>query len=199
MSDEAAAVETGVGTEAGGETPAPKYLTLKDLQAALTAWSDPFAKKVNGELAAFRKKIEGQASGGTPAQTESAPKGSEPKALTAADFGMLRELGRLEGSLPKDVQADLQGDEEFQAMTPNEQVRLLRQLAKRTASGETPGDRGADPKPKSSPRATPAAGTTPPSRPKTLAEYAELAKSDPKRKAALDADDSFDPTELPRR
>lgn len=40
---------------------------------------------------------------------------------------------------------------------------------------------------------------TSPAHPRTLAEYAALAKSDPARKAALDADPTFHPDELPRR
>lgn len=183
---------TGVTT---GETPAAAK-TETVTKADFEAWTNSFASKINGELAAHRKRLEGakvEGKGETP-----------PAAATIDDVKASREVGKLEALLGDEVIAAL--GEDYQNATPREQARLLRVAASiaektRAPAAETAGQSSRGETPVATPNARGIAPTprSPVQRPRTQLELSELRKKDPTALKELLHDPTFDPSKLPFR
>lgn len=174
-------------------------LTRADLEALIDARvesrTEGYRRKVNGELAGFRKRLGGGAEGddGAPQPSPSSAPSVDPKALLSlgARLSVLDEAKRgtlLErfGGTPDVLAGILDVLETSTSPAPGPDSST-------TATGTgrpqpQPTTRGAPP--------APAGGGLP--TPRTVKEYVEQAK-DPKRRAALKAMADFDPTTLPPR
>jgi hypothetical protein len=172
-------------------------LTRADLEALIDqrveSRTEGYRRKVNGELASFRKKLGGGAEGddGAPQPSPSSVPSVDPKALLSlgARLSALDEAKRgtlLErfGSTPDVLSGilDVLETSAPPASTPDP-------IATGTGRPQPqPTTRGAPP--------APAGGGLP--TPRTVKEYLEQSK-DPKRRAALKAMPDFDPTTLPPR
>lgn len=180
-----------------GETPDIAKLVESAVNAALA----PLTKKYNGEFAALRKLVKG---GGGEGEGSPAPAVAQP-ALTVEDLDAAMSVGELRATLPKNLREKLQTMTE--GMGHRERLKLYQAAAEIHAEAASSGrvetteekSRGETPaQPRSSRAAVSAVRESAP-RPQSLTEYVNLAKTDPKRKAALDADPDFDPSDLPRR
>lgn len=156
--------------------------------------------KVRGKL---KTGASGEPAGAPAAQGQGAPGARAPGAAQTPqatgpapdDVGAMLQLVRLASDLGPAAERHLEKERQAGATVPE----LLR-LAE--AMKVTRGAAVAQP---SAPIAVPAgtaatsAARSSPSHPRTLNEYAELARKDPELKRALDADPTFDPSTLPRR
>lgn len=204
----AAPSEPATGGDGTPATPLTAEAVSELFKKQLDAWATPFAAKHNAEMAAFRRKI-GAGTAAEPTGTGETPKpAAEPKALTLEDLKASREIGKLEAGLPPEALAALVEDG-YEDASPQEQARLLRiatKLHKAQSAAQAASPRDADPSRGVTPASTQTSARAAasavrdagPTHPRSLSEYAALALKDPKRKAALDADDSFDPSQLPR-
>lgn len=191
----------GATTDAGGATEEPKYLSRTDLDV----WSSNFARKINGEMAALRRSIEGRKSE-PKTETQGAGADAAPAPVTLDDLRAYRELGRLEASLGEEMIAAL--GEEYAEATPKEQAKILRLLSAaakardaQTAGGDSRSDetseaRGETPrKPRQTTRAAPAPKRDSVPRPTTRREYLAMKPDD--RAALRKSDPDFDSSVLP--
>jgi hypothetical protein len=173
-------------------------LTRADIEALIDARvesrTEGYRRKVNGELASFRKKLGGGAEGddGSPQPSSSSAPSVDPKALLS--------LGARLSALDEAKRGTLL--EEFGAM-PDVLERVLKVLETSASPASAPDNSTATgtgrPQPQPTTRGAPpapAGGGLP--TPRTVKEYVEQAK-DPKRRAALKAMPDFDPTTLPPR
>ena len=161
-------------------------LTADLVKSMFDAGFAKYRKQINGEMARFRK---------TP-QADQAPSDSAPPApLTREQVAEMvadaQRLGTLEASVPQTLR-DAHA-ERMTGMDPGARTAFLEGLAAGHSAaprnaGETPAQPSAR-APNSAPR------TTVPY-PTSQTEYFELSITDPKRRAALDADANFDVSEL---
>lgn len=192
VTDQAATPPAGAPAPAADAT---LTLTRADLEslidARVEARTEAYRKKVNGELAGFRKRFLGGdgADEGAP-QPSSAPS-VDPKALLGLGARLARVSEEQRASLLErfgatpDVLAGVLDVLETSAPAPAP-------ASTTTGTGRPqpqPTTRGAPPAP---------AGSGLPM-PRTQAEFLAQAKADPKRRAELLALDGFDPTTLPAR
>lgn len=186
MSDESQEAE-GETPKADGTEAVPAYMTKADFEA----WAESFAKKINAEQARLRKKL------AAPTDEAPAPAAAPASVATMADVSAAFEIGKLEASLPAELVESLAS--ELEGMSYPERARAYKIAALAARTGATPTHRpetGANTGPG---RAATSARRESVPRPRTLVEYSALAAKDPKRKALLDADDTFDPSTLPYR
>lgn len=182
---------------ADSEAAAPEFITRKDFEA----WT----KKVNGELASFRKSKDPAPTGShaKPAEPDGHSNGTAQRdADIKTELKLFREIGKLEAQLGDDLVAELEGDEDYQALSSAQQLTVLRAALRgrgatptTEARGETPAKTGAR-RPQSS-RAEPPATRDSVPRPRSQKEYLDLKKSDPKAAGELMKRDDFDPGQLP--
>ena len=158
-------------------------------------------KKYNAELADHRKKVEELQKAIKPSAAGEMPEPKdEPKGLTLADLEAAQEIGEMAALLPKEQRAKFR--ERFKGRPISEQRDALEwALDMRAESGEMPQSKGRDAREtiKTS-RGAPSATRDTPALPQNWNEYERLSKTDPKRKAELDALDAdvFDPSQLKR-
>jgi hypothetical protein len=173
-------------------------LTRADLEALIDARvesrTEGYRRKVNGELASFRKKLGGGAEGddGAPQPSPSSAPSVDPKALLS--------LGARLSALDEAKRGTLL--ERFGG-TPDVLAGILDVLETSTSPAPAPDNFTATgtgrPQPQPTTRGAPpapAGGGLP--TPRTVKEYVEQSK-DPRRRAALKAMPDFDPTTLPPR
>lgn len=183
---------------AGASAPAADAtltLTRADLEALIDARvesrTEGYRRKVNGELASFRKRfLGGDGDEGAPQPLASAPS-VDPKAL----LGLGARLARVS----EEQRASLL--ERFGG-TPDVLAGVLDVLETSTAAPApasiTTGTGRPQPQPTTRGAPPAPAGSGLPM-PRTQAEFLAQAKADPKRRAELLALDGFDPTTLPAR
>lgn len=189
---------TDQGTPAAGATPAADAtlsLTRSDLEALIDARvearTEGYRRKVNGELAGFRKRF----LGGEGDEPGTQPGASAPAVDSKALLGLGARLARV----GEEQRASLL--ERFGA-TPDVLAGVLDVLeTSAPAPAPAPTTTGTGrPQPQPTTRGAPPApaGSGLPM-PRTMAEYVAQAKADPKRRAELLALPDFDPTSLPPR
>ena len=173
-------------------------LTRADLEALIDqrveSRTEGYRRKVNGELAGFRKKLGGGAEEG-----DGAPQPS-PSSAPSVDPKALLSLGARLSALDEGKRSTLL--ERF-GSTPDVLAGILDVLETSTSPAPAPDNSTATgtgrPQPQPTTRGAPpapAGGGLP--TPRTVKEYLEQSK-DPKRRAALKAMSDFDPTTLPPR
>jgi len=177
------------------------------LNAKIEAVQSESAKRFH-DLDKSVGKIRGMVKGGPEAtSTEDGQASEPPKANTKgngeADTRALFQLGELLNELPKEVRSRLK-DRLNDGASIREILSVAELYTETKGGGEKP---AADTVNKDSVGDKPAVtglGATPAktgatAHPATQLEYVNIAASDPKRFAALTADDSFDPTQLPAK
>jgi len=167
-------------------------LTRSDLEALIDARvesrTEGYRRKVNGELASFRKRFLGE----TGAEGEAAPQAApapvpDPKGLLA--------LGARLSALGEAQRSSLL--ERFGA-TPDVLAGILDVLETSAPPSSATGTGRPQPQPTTRGAPPAPAGSGLPM-PRTQAEFVSQAKADPKRRAELLALAGFDPTTLPAR
>ena len=171
------------GNPAEGQVPEKSETDklIEALTAKVDAHFASYTSKINGELAALRRK----------GKEETQP-GQAPATVSIEDLRASREIGRLESAIGDDAIRAL--GEEYESMPPAHQLTLLRAVATLTKKREsgampvstTPNARAAVPAPREAV-----------SRPRTQFEFARLRKDNPSAYRELVADPSFDPGALP--
>lgn len=134
-------------------------------------------------------------------QGQGVGKQADPKAAAAEktartpqdDVNAAIELGELRAALPGEVRQAVLA--EMADLPVTDQVKLLK-IAALIGQPKQPGS--TTDTLTTTARAAPSAPRSDVVRPRTLNEYMELSTKDPKRKAKLDADKTFDPSTLPR-
>ena len=201
MADQAAPASTQANGAAAEPAP-PAEGTAAELATFVKSF-ESWKASINNQLARIRKgsapDADGKGPDGKAREGEVREDKTTTPALTRDDVKAALEVGKLQASLSAEALAEI--EPEIEGLPFVEQARILRIAAKAAAKSEARPERASDHRPERAEtrRATAAASRETVSRPETLADYVELAAKDPKRKAALDADPTFDPSELPRR
>tara|TARA_Y100000310_G_scaffold340834_1_gene437956 strand:+ start:4145 stop:4747 length:603 start_codon:yes stop_codon:yes gene_type:complete len=185
-----AVAEPTVDAGNGHSTPSPDVVEAVT-QAVMQAVDGRF-KKYNSELAGFRRKLKGPEAEPAPADAAGGQRDAAAATFTQEDVQAMISAERLRAQVPETVRDKYA--EQLNALPPQQQSLMMAMLADMAAQ---PG-RGATLE-KTSARATVAAQRETAPRPSSQVEYFRLRKDDPKRAAALDADPSFDPGDLPYR
>lgn len=187
--------------EANANTDKPKTSKLGQMIAsAIQAEMAPvksWQKKINGEMADRRRggKSPDEANDDQPEKKSAAA--ATRAALTDEDLDAATEIGELRAKLPKALLEEMA--DELKDMSHRQRRDALKMLVRGQGSrGETPNkSRDQESVSTRTPRGTPPPVSDPVPRPRSLQEYAQLAKTDPKAYARLNADESFDPSDLP--
>ena len=178
-------IQTPAATE-GGDPP----LTLADVKSLFESQFASYRKTNNKEMEKLRRGA--KPSPDSPAPSDSAPGAPLTREAVAEMVADAQRLGKLEASVPqaiRDVHADRMAE-----MAPATRSAFLEGLAAaHVAASPKAGETPAQP----SARAPNSAARTTVPFPTTQTEYFLIAKNDPKRRAALDADPSFDVSDLP--
>lgn len=163
-----------------------------------------YRKKINDELARLRR-------GGRSSETDDGADGGnkrddKPSYLTRddldADRRFSRALGRLEAA---DIDSEELAaiEEETSEMTPAERARYVEAIARgmglNSSKPQATRDRDGRRRVNAGDGGKPPPPPKPSNHPETFEEYRQIAKSDPKRKAELDADPTFSAVELRER
>ena len=178
----------------GAEVPpdAPTIDSLLGEVQRLTASLASYQSKTNKELAGLRRKTK---AGQVPAENHETPNGSRDAAGGVSEEVVQAyvALGELRGRLDPDQLESL--SDLLEGRSAIDQRAILEGVSR--TSGKKLGSKpGRDVR--STTRGAPPAARDSDPRPQTLAEYVDLAKSNPDKKARLDADPEFDPASLPR-
>jgi len=192
------ATPPAVPPAADGAAPA---LTQDAIQAMIAGAMEGSLKKLNGELAGLRRKLGALADPERAAvPADGAPAPSSAAALTADDLTLARKVGASLAKLPEAVQAV--AEERLAGLTPAAQAAVLDLLSALHGAQAAPEAAASDgarrPTAPTTSRGAPAASGGQPL-PRTRTEWMQQITGNPKRKAELDADLSFDPTALPYR
>lgn len=181
-------------TVEGAEVPpdAPTIESLLGEVQKLTASLASYQSKTNKELAGLRRKTK---AGQVPTENQTTPNGARDAAAGVSEEVVQAyvALGELRGRLDPDQLESL--SDLLEGRSAIDQRAILEGVVRSNGqkARSKPGrdvrttTRGAPPAPRDSDP-----------RPQTLAEYVALAKSNPDKKARLDADPDFDPASLPR-
>jgi hypothetical protein len=178
----------------GAEVPpdAPTIDSLLGEVQRLTASFATYQSKTNKELAGLRRKTK---AGQVPAEIQQPSTDSRDAAGGVSEEVVQAyvALGELRGRLDPDQLESL--SDLLEGRSAIDQRAILEGVSR--ANGKKLGSKpGRDVR--TSTRGAPPAPRDSDPRPRTLAEYVALAKSNPDKKARLDADPEFDPAALPR-
>lgn len=177
----------------GAEVPpdAPTIDSLLGEVQKLTASLANYQSKTNKELAGLRRRAK---AGQVPAENQQPSTDSRDAAGGVSEEVVQAyvALGELRGRLDPDQLESL--SDLLEGRSAIDQRAILEGVSR--AGGKKSGSKpGRDAR---STRGAPPAARDSDPRPQTLAEYVDLAKSNPDKKARLDADPEFDPASLPR-
>lgn len=178
----------------GAEVPpdAPTIESLLGEVQKLTASLASYQSKTNKELAGLRRKAK---AGQAPTENQTTPNGARDAAGGVSEEVVQAyvALGELRGRLDPDQLESL--SDLLEGRSAIDQRAILEGVV-RSNGQKARSKPGRDVQ--SSKRGVPPAPRDSDPRPQTLSEYVALAKSNPDKKARLDADPDFDPASLPR-